>query len=51
VANGASGAMAGRSLWKDSLAVSATTREELLTTRALPRLKELQSVLDGAATV
>lgn len=50
VANGASGAMAGRSLWKDSLAVSAATREELLTTRALPRLKELQSVLDHAAT-
>ncbi|AYJ50463.1 tagatose-bisphosphate aldolase [Rhodococcus sp. P1Y] len=41
VANGASGAMAGRSLWKDSMAVSAETREDLLTNRALPRLKEL----------
>lgn len=41
VAHGASGAMAGRSLWKDSMAVSADTREDLLTNRALPRLKEL----------
>lgn len=41
VANGASGAMAGRSLWKDAMAVSPETREDLLTGRALPRLKEL----------
>jgi tagatose 1,6-diphosphate aldolase len=47
VANGASGAMAGRSLWKDSLAVDAATREHLLTTKALPRLRELQAVLDA----
>ncbi|WP_219816637.1 hypothetical protein [Arthrobacter sp. ZGTC131] len=47
VANGAGGAMAGRSLWKDSLAVSAETREHLLTTRALPRLQELEAVVDG----
>lgn len=46
VANGASGAMAGRSLWKDSLAVSAQTRKELLSSRALPRLRELQAALD-----
>src|SRR3954449_6964676 len=38
VSNGASGAMAGRSLWKDSLAVSPEVRRELLTTRALVRL-------------
>lgn len=47
VANGAGGAMAGRSLWKDSMAVSAATREHLLTTRALPRLQELEAVVDG----
>ncbi len=46
VENGASGAMAGRSLWKDSLAVSETVRENLLTSKALPRLKELETVLD-----
>jgi tagatose 1,6-diphosphate aldolase len=47
VANGASGAMAGRSLWKDSLAVSPEVREDLLTSRALPRLRELADVVDG----
>ena len=47
VANGASGAMAGRSLWKDSLAVSPEVREDLLTSRALPRLRELATVVDG----
>ncbi|WP_261770368.1 MULTISPECIES: FGGY family carbohydrate kinase [unclassified Rhodococcus (in: high G+C Gram-positive bacteria)] len=47
VANGASGAMAGRSLWKDSMAVSADTREQLLTDRALPRLRELAEAVDN----
>ncbi|MDQ1752433.1 MAG: sulfofructosephosphate aldolase, partial [Pseudonocardiales bacterium] len=47
LANGASGAMAGRSLWKDSLAVAPQTRESLLTNPALPRLRELEAVLDG----
>jgi len=51
VANGAGGAMAGRSLWKDSLAVSSETREQLLTTRALPRLHELEAVVDGTLVV
>lgn len=46
MANGAGGAMAGRSLWKDSLAVSAEVREQLLTTKALPRLQELEAVVD-----
>ena len=49
VANGASGAMAGRSLWKDSLAVSAEVRESLLSSRALPRLRELANVVDGGS--
>jgi len=47
VASGAAGAMAGRSLWKDSLSSDAALREELLTGRALPRLRELADVVDG----
>ena len=47
VAHGASGAMAGRSLWKDSLAVSADTRSQLLSERALPRLRELEDAVNG----
>ncbi len=50
MANGASGAMAGRSLWKDSLSISATTRRDHLTARALPRLRELAAVVDGRAS-
>lgn len=48
VANGASGAMAGRSLWKDSLSVHHERRKELLTTRAVPRLRELAAAVDGS---
>jgi len=48
--NGASGAMAGRALWKDSLSVSHDLRREYLTGRALPRLRELAAVVDGAAS-
>jgi len=47
MANGASGAMAGRSLWKDSLSVSHEVRRDRLTTLALPRLRELADVIDG----
>ena len=49
VANGARGAMAGRSLWKDSLAVSPEARRDLLLSRALPRLRELAAVVDGGS--
>ncbi|MDO5691854.1 MAG: tagatose-bisphosphate aldolase [Pseudomonadota bacterium] len=48
VSNGASGAMAGRSLWKDSLSVDPADRESLLATRARPRLAELSAVIDEA---
>jgi len=48
VANGASGAMAGRSLWKDSLAMTHEERRTLLTERAQPRLQELATAVDGA---
>lgn len=46
MANGASGAMAGRSLWKDSLSVSHDVRQDHLTNRALPRLLELKEIVD-----
>jgi len=49
VAHGAAGAMAGRSLWKDSLSADAGRREELLTNRAMPRLRELADAVDGRA--
>ncbi len=47
VAHGASGAMAGRSLWKDSLSVSHEVREEKLTELAQPRLRELAEAVEG----
>jgi tagatose 1,6-diphosphate aldolase len=47
MAHGAGGAMAGRSLWKDSLSVSPDLRRDYLTKRALPRLHELAAVVDG----
>lgn len=51
VEHGASGAMAGRSLWKDSLAMTSQEREQLLGSRARPRLAELAATIDGAARV
>ena len=47
ISHGASGAMAGRSLWKDSLSAQAPLREQVLTARALPRLRELTQAIDG----
>lgn len=47
MAGGASGAMAGRSIWKDALSFDPIHREQLLTSRALPRLYELQAAVDG----
>lgn len=47
MAHGAAGAMAGRSLWKDALSVDPARREDLLTNRALPRLRELRAAVDG----
>lgn len=49
MANGAAGAMAGRSLWKDSLALDPARRRALLAERALPRLQELAATIDGSA--
>ena len=47
IAHGASGALAGLSLWKNSLAVSPETRRDLLGARALPRLNELAAAVDA----
>jgi len=49
ISAGASGAMAGRSLWKDSLSASPTLRKTLLTDKALPRLRELRTILDSSS--
>jgi tagatose-1,6-bisphosphate aldolase len=45
MANGASGIIAGRSLWKDCVSLDRDTTRRLLQERAVPRLRELQSVL------
>ncbi len=45
LANGASGAIAGRSLWKDAVSLDAGERAERLERIALPRLREIQSLL------
>jgi len=45
MANGASGVIAGRSLWKDCIHLDDTEMAQQLTTRAVPRLRELQSVI------
>lgn len=49
VAHGAVGAMAGRSLWKDSLAMTTADREQLLSSQARPRLAELVETIDNTA--
>lgn len=49
MANGAAGAMAGRSLWKDCLSIDSDTRRGLLADRAVPRLRELARVVDAQA--
>ena len=45
MANGASGVIAGRSLWKDCVSLDRAKQKELLLTRALPRLQEIQAIL------
>ncbi|HIY65599.1 MAG TPA: hypothetical protein H9830_04910, partial [Candidatus Agrococcus pullicola] len=47
VANGAAGAMAGRSLWKDCLSMDPERRHDLFLSRALPRLRELERAVEG----
>ncbi|WP_183852656.1 tagatose-bisphosphate aldolase [Prosthecomicrobium pneumaticum] len=45
MANGASGVIAGRSLWKDCIALDRAVTRERLTTIAVPRLREIQAVI------
>jgi tagatose-1,6-bisphosphate aldolase len=43
--NGASGVIAGRSLWKDCIALDRDVARDRLTSKALPRLREMQAVV------
>ncbi len=43
--NGASGVIAGRSLWKDCISLDRRVTAERLRTLAVPRLRELQAVI------
>lgn len=45
MANGASGVIAGRSLWKDCIHLDDAEMTTRLTDRAVPRLRELQAVI------
>lgn len=46
--NGASGVIAGRSLWKDCISLDRAVTRDRLETIALPRLRELQAVIARA---
>jgi tagatose 1,6-diphosphate aldolase len=43
--NGASGVIAGRSLWKDCISLDRAVTKHRLETIALPRLREIQGVI------
>jgi tagatose 1,6-diphosphate aldolase len=43
--NGASGVIAGRSLWKDCISLDRATTRQRLETVAVPRLREIQAVI------
>jgi tagatose-1,6-bisphosphate aldolase len=45
MANGASGVIAGRSLWKDCISLDRAITKERLETIAVPRLREIQAVI------
>ncbi len=45
MANGASGVIAGRSLWKDCISLDRSVTRERLKQIAVPRLRELQAVI------
>ena len=50
MANGASGVIAGRSLWKDCVSLDAATCADRLESIASKRLREIEAVLDAHAT-
>ena len=45
MANGASGVIAGRSLWKDCISLDRAVTRERLETIAVPRLRQIQAVI------
>jgi tagatose 1,6-diphosphate aldolase len=45
MANGASGVIAGRALWKDCISLDRRITRDRLTTLAVPRLREIQALL------
>ena len=45
MANGASGVIAGRALWKDCVSLDQGKQRALLEQKAVPRLRELQAIL------
>lgn len=45
MANGASGVIAGRSLWKDCISLDRVVTKQRLETFAVPRLREIQAVI------
>lgn len=45
MANGASGVIAGRSLWKDCISLDRTVTRQRLETIAVPRLRQIQAVI------
>lgn len=45
MANGASGVIGGRALWKDCISLDRAVQRERLTSIALPRLREIQAIL------
>ncbi len=45
MANGASGVIAGRSLWKDCISLDRSVTKQRLETVAVPRLREIQAVI------
>lgn len=45
MANGASGVIAGRSLWKDCISLDRAVTRQRLETIAVPRLREIQAVI------
>lgn len=49
MANGASGVIGGRALWKDCISLDRATQRERLSQVAVPRLREIQAVLDRSA--
>ena len=46
MANGASGVIAGRALWKDCVSLDRAEQKRLLEEKAVPRLRQIQDILD-----